>query len=308
MNGLLGIPFEKLHGVGNDFIVSGSEGSSGRQAAEFSLNRRFASAGFLRRLASAICQRTTGLGADGFLLVERARSAENYARVRFFNADGSEAEISGNGIRCVGGYLLSRQPGAGPFRIETLAGVKTLECLKEAEGHWVFRVTMGRPILEPKRIPFRAKNTPIPVVGYPLSIAGRKLRVTVTSMGNPHCSLFVSSFDRINWREMGSTIEANSLFPKHTNVEFVKVISKQEIEVRFWERGVGETASSGTGSCGAAVAAILNEFTGRHVRVRTLAGDLEVEWPEDEEVRLTGPAERIASGTYYYRFGERAGK
>ncbi len=303
MNSILRIPFEKLHGVGNDFIVTGVEQSRTRQPAGLSLERRFRNPEFLRRLAVAICKRTTGAGADGFLLVTHARARENQARVRFFNADGSEAEISGNGIRCVGGYLLSRQPDAKRFRIETHAGVKTLDCLKQAEGRWVFRVTMGRPILDPQKIPFGVKHTPMPVIRYPLPIAGRKLRVTVTSMGNPHCSLFVSSFERIDWRAIGQRIEMHPLFPNRTNVEFVKVISKQQIEVRFWERGVGETSSSGTGSCGAAVAAILNGFTGRRLRVRTVAGDLEVEWPENDEVRLTGPVERIASGTYYYQPG-----
>ncbi|MGH9325783.1 MAG: diaminopimelate epimerase [Terriglobia bacterium] len=300
MDKVIRIPFDKLHGLGNDFIVTDAERRRSPQPGRVLLGGRTVNAGFLRRLAIAICERTTGAGADGFLLVTSARSPENRARVRFFNADGSEAEMSGNGIRCVGGHLLSREPGRYPLQIETKAGVKTLDCVKEGEGRWVLRVTMGRPILDAARIPFHAKNASPPLVGYPLLIAGKKHRVTLTSMGNPHCSLFVSNFEHINWRELGRRIEMNPQFPNRTNVEFVKVISKQEIEVKFWERGVGETASSGTGSCAAAAAAILNGFTGPRVRVRTLRGHLEVSWPDDGEMTLTGPAERIMTGIFDY--------
>jgi diaminopimelate epimerase len=119
-------------------------------------------------------------------------------------------------------------------------------------------------------------------------------------MGNPHCSTFVQDLDAVDWRAIGSEIENSRLFPKRTNVEFVKVRSRSEIEVRFWERGVGQTASSGTGSCAAVVASILNGFTDRKVHVRTLAGILEVGWPKDREVTLTGPVERVADGMYFY--------
>jgi diaminopimelate epimerase len=125
------------------------------------------------------------------------------------------------------------------------------------------------------------------------------LAATVTSMGNPHCSIFVEDFSSTPWEAIGREIERSVLFPNRTNVEFVRVLSRKEIEVRYWERGVGKTMSSGTGSCGAVVACILNGFTRRAVKVRTLAGTLEVEWPQDMEVLLSGPAELIAEGVYY---------
>lgn len=295
MKNALRIPFVKLHGLGNDFIVS----DMGKKLAPQSRMRAKApSAVSLGRLAAAICDRHTGVGADGFLLVQPARRRDNNVRVRFFNADGSEAEMSGNGIRCAGAFLMESGDFASPLRIETLAGVKVLEAAKGGKGKRVFRVSMGQPILEPERIPFLAKRASTPVLGYPLALKAGTQRVTVTSMGNPHCSVFVKNFEAIDWPEVGREIEIHRRFPNRTNVEFVRLISRREIEVRYWERGVGITASSGTGSCGAAVASILNGFTGRRVRVRTVAGTLEVEWPEGGQVLLTGPAQWIAEGVY----------
>lgn len=288
------ISFTKLHGCGNDFVVSLIKGW---RSADRSYAR---TPGMLSRLANAICDRHTGVGADGFLFVEPPKSHANNARVRFYNADGSEAEMSGNGIRCVGAFLMESGGPKVPLRIETLAGIKTLEPVKSGGGRWVFRVSMGRPILAPRQIPFRAKKVSAPVVRYSLALQKGKVRVTVTSMGNPHCSLFVQDFDRVNWAELGREIERHKAFPNRTNVEFVRVISKREIEVRYWERGVGITASSGTGSCAAAVASILNGFASRRVRVKTMAGTMEVEWPEDGEVFLTGPAQSIAEGVYRF--------
>ena len=206
--------------------------------------------------------------------------------------------MSGNGIRCVAGFLSLAQPQKRMLRMETIAGLKTIETIEASDGRWVFRVAMGHPILEPEKIPFRDGKGRGPVVDYPLLTKLGRFRVTVTSMGNPHCSLFFKNFDCIDWRAIGREIERHPLFPNRTNVEFVRVISRGEIEVRYWERGVGQTASSGTGSCGAVVASILNGYTGRRVRVRTLAGNLEVQWPKSGEASLTGPAEVIAHGIY----------
>ena len=279
------IPFGKLHGLGNDFIVAHGRGLP-RPLAE---------------LARSICDRHTGVGADGFLVVLPPRDKAHRARVRFFNADSSEFEISGNGIRCAAAFLMAGSPAKGTLAIETEAGIKSLRVIKFEEGKWVFRVGMGKPILAPQKIPFAGGKLKGPVVGFPLRTQRGILPVTVTSMGNPHCTVFVADFTAIDWANLGREIEGKALFPRRTNVEFVKPISKKEIEVRFWERGVGQTMSSGTGSCAAVVASILNRLTGRRVRVRTLAGSLEVEWPEKGEVTLTGPAEQIAQGTYYYR-------
>lgn len=281
----LQITFAKFHGLGNDFIVTRHHG----------LPRA------LGRLASAITDRNTGVGADGFIVVLPPRSRKCDARVRFFNPDGSEPEMSGNGIRCVGAFLLSESRAKGDLAIETGVGIKTLRRVRADGGRWVFRVGMGAPILEARRIPFKARGVSSPVVGFPLRTHRGMLPVTVTSMGNPHCTVFVADFAAINWATLGREIERDQHFPNRTNVEFVKVLSRRQIEVRFWERGVGQTMSSGTGSSGAVVACILNGLTVRRVVARTLAGNLEVEWPEKGEVSLTGPVERIARGTYFYR-------
>jgi diaminopimelate epimerase len=279
------INYTKFHGLGNDFLVTSNRTITGDPGP----------------LAKSICERHTGVGADGLLVMLKPRSTNNQARVRFFNADGGEAEMSGNGIRCAGAFMMRKNAHRRILRVETASGVKTLESLSSQakQGKWIFRVNMGRPILEPEKIPFFAGRHPTPVVGYPVGTTKGVLAATVTSMGNPHCSIFVEDFSNIPWEDVGREIECSPLFPNRTNVEFVRIISRKEIEVRYWERGVGRTLSSGTGSCGAVVACILNGFTGRAVKVRTLAGTLEVAWPEDKEVLLTGPAELIADGVYY---------
>ena len=278
------IQFGKFHGLGNDFIVARGKGLPGN----------------LAELARAITARTTGVGADGFLVVLPPRDSRNDARVRLFNSDGSEPEMSGNGIRCVGAFLLSGSRPKSQLAIETPAGLKTLHLLKGGKGKYVFRVSMGAPILDAPRIPFRPSRFESPIVGFPLRTRPGDVLATVTSMGNPHCTVFVRNFDSLDWQALGRAIECDKHFPNRTNVEFVRVISRRCIEVRFWERGVGFTQSSGTGSCGATVASILNGFTERKVTAQTLAGKLEIEWPEDGEVFLTGPAERIAEGKFYF--------
>jgi diaminopimelate epimerase len=278
------IPFAKFHALGNDFLVVGMEGLP-RPLAKF---------------AAVILDRHAGVGADGLLVLMPPVNKKHDARVRFFNADGSEAEMSGNGIRCAGAFLAGLSPAGRTLFFETRAGLRSLEKVREGKGKWLFRVGMGAPILDPARIPFKAGDFAPPIRGFPLCTQRGELPVTVTSMGNPHCSTFVKNFEDVDWVSVGREIETNPLFPNRTNVEFVKVISRKEIAVRFWERGVGHTFSSGTGSCAATVASILNGLTGRQVRVRTQAGSLQVTWPQDGEIMLTGQVERIAQGIYNY--------
>jgi diaminopimelate epimerase len=319
------VPFAKFHGLGNDFIVVGAEGLPHS----------------LSKFVPAILDRHKGIGADGLLVVMPPRNKKHAARVRFFNADGSEAEMSGNGIRCAGAFLAELSPVRQTFLIETAAGLKSLQKVKEEKGKWLFRVGMGAPVLEPAKIPFKAGDFPPPIKGFALRTQRGVVQATVTSLGNPHCSIFVKDFEsidvipqsrvathgapgpraagpapaalnggatlpeieglRLDWESLGREIETNPLFPNRTNVEFVNVISRKEIAVRFWERGVGHTLSSGTGSCAATVASILDGRTERQVRVQTQAGSLLVAWPENGEIILTGPVERIAQGTYNYR-------
>jgi diaminopimelate epimerase len=282
------IPFVKYHGMENDWLVA--------LASDMPSN--------LPAFARKFLDRRTGAGADGLIVVMKPEVRGHDARIRFFNADGSEAEMSGNGIRCAGAFLSERKPPKRTLEIETLSGLKTLEKGKSSEGKWMFRVRMGAPILTAAQIPFKPAETASPLLRFPLKTSRGDLPVTVTSMGNPHCSVFVADFETVDWLRLGQEIEQNEHFPNRTNVEFVRLLSKDEIEVRFWERGVGHTMSSGTGSCGATVAAILNGLTDRHVRVRTEAGTLEVAWPDGGEVTLTGPAVRVMSGEFLYATGK----
>lgn len=281
---IFSIRFTKLHGLGNDFILANAHGLPKGYPA----------------LSRSITDRHTGIGADGFILVLPPRDKNNRARIRIFNADGSEPEMSGNGIRCAAAFLLAKSLPRNAVRIETMAGVKTLQLLSSTGRGWSFRVMMGAPVLAPAKIPFTGGKLQSPIVGFPLRLNTGVFPVTVTSMGNPHCTVFVKDFAGINWTAVGAEIERNGHFPHRTNVEFVKVISRREIEVRFYERGVGVTHSSGTGSCAALVASILNGFVEREVLVRTVAGNLKIAWPEGGEVVLTGPVVKIASGTYFY--------
>jgi diaminopimelate epimerase len=304
----INVPFAKFHGLGNDWLVMGGEG----------LPRS------LPKFVTGILDRHTGIGADGLVVVMPPHNKKHEVRVRFFNPDGSEAEMSGNGSRCAGAFLAGLFPRKQDFLIETAAGLKSLQKIKEGKGKWLFRVGMGAPVLDPAKIPFKARDFPPPIRNFVLRTQQGEVQATVTSMGNPHCSVFVRSFDPpvpcaagvgpngvrpgasaagpydLGWESLGREIETNPLFPKRTNVEFVRVLTRNEIEVRFWERGAGHTMSSGTGSCAAVVASILNGLTERRVRVRTEAGSLQVAWPENGEVILTGPVERIAQGTYNY--------
>jgi diaminopimelate epimerase len=312
------IRFAKLHGLGNDWIAL-TEDDVHPLRLRLSEKRGFKMPDLnaaLPDFARAVCDRHMGIGGDGLIIAMPPKSGKHSARVRFFNADGSEAEMSGNGIRCAAGFLWLRTAQKLAFaptqsaldtaerlkrlQIETAAGVRWVENISAGGGKWSFRVGMGAPVLEPRRIPFRAGKVEPPIVKFPLLLAGRTVNVTVTSMGNPHCSVLVDDFDSLEWERLGLEIERNDLFPNRTNVEFVKVVSRKQIRVRFWERGVGVTQSSGTGSCAAAVACILNGVTGRKVRVETVAGSLEVAWPKGAEVTLAGPAELIAQGTYHY--------
>jgi diaminopimelate epimerase len=270
----------KAHGLGNDFLLIPRGDLAGDPAP---LTRR-------------LCERHTGVGADGviFFEVDGAR-----ATMRLYNADGGEAEISGNGLRCLSGYLVST--GRVPARhvVSTQAGEKAVDV--QALSATRFRVVtdLGEPILASDRIPVALAAPQSPVVGHELELDGRRLRLTLTSMGNPHCAMFYdepASDETV--RALGSRLETHPLFPNRTNVEFITVRSRAEIRVRFWERGVGYTTASGTGSASAAVASILNGFTDRDVRVVCDGGVLDVSWPEGGILRQTGEVEVLFTGDW----------
>ena len=287
------IPFWKFQAVGNDFIVIPADALPWQRWQE---------------TARKVCDRHLGIGADGLLVVGKTGSLLAKPSVSVINADGSEAEISGNGLRCVGAYLLrdSEHSRREPVWVRTRVGFRQLVPLKVGSRGWVFRVDMGKPVLAPSRIPFKARRAKSPVCAFLLCTSRGLWPVTVTSMGNPHCTIFVSSFAEGDWAGLGAEIERMAHFPKGTNVEFVKVVNRKEVHVRFWERGVGITLSSGSGSSAAVVAAILNGFTERDVRVVTEAGKMQVAWPQKGSVFLTGSVELIAQGTYWPSSGRRS--
>jgi diaminopimelate epimerase len=279
------IRFTKLQGLGNDFLIVAVDDLDRLGAAE--------------QTAVEMCERNYGAGADGIVFVTRAGQEGADFASRIFNSDGSEAEISGNGTRCVAAYLYYTGQWEEPaIRIATAAGVKRGRLVARDGCSFEFEFDMGEPRLSSSDLPM-SLDRPLPqVVGYPLRLGGERLEVTCVSMGNPHCTLFLPDLEGVDFSEIGPLIEDHPVFPKRTNVEFARVISDEEIEVRFWERGVGRTLSSGTGSSAAAVAAALNGFTGRNIRVMTAGGALRVDWRADNHVALTGPAGVIYEGRW----------
>ena len=279
------IRFTKLQGLGNDFLIIPVEDVKTLRAA--------------RENAQQMCERNYGAGADGVIFVTRARHADADFASRTFNADGSEAEISGNGTRCVAAYLYYAGMWNEPeIRIATVAGVKGGKLVAREGQRFEFEFCMGKPRLASNEIPMTLDSPVERVIGYPLHLGGDLFEVTCLSMGNPQCIIFVPALSSINLPEIGPLIEDHPVFPNRTNVEFTRVISRDEIEILIWERGAGHTLSSGTGSCGAAVASMLNGLTDHSIRVRTEGGPLRVDWRDDDMVMLTGPAEVIYEGRW----------
>jgi diaminopimelate epimerase len=260
------IPFTKAHGARNDFLLTWS-----KDAPE----------GDLATVACAICDRHTGIGADGWLMVGTA-GAEADGEIHLYNSDGSTAEISGNGTRCAAAFLIRHGCAPELVRIRTGAGIKTLRLLERRELWFQFEMNMGRPEIVAERF------------ALALEEGGRD--VTLLRVGNPQCAVPVKDFD-MDWRGMGSRIVVDPHFPEGTNVSFFKAVDGHSIEARFYERGAGETMSSGTGSTGAAVAAVLRGMVTSPVRVRTPAGPIDIRLEGD--IFLTGPAEIVAEGEFF---------
>lgn len=279
--------FHKFQALGNDFLIL-------READLRTFTTDFEN--FSRR----ICDRHFGAGADGVeLLLEKTSVAEADFEIRLFNADGGETPISGNGTRCVAAYLyLIENWNKSQVRIVTGAGIKTLRLIEHAGRRLLFEADMGKPRLRSEEVPVVLPQPLERVIRQALTVNGQQVEFTAVSMGNPHCSIFVNDFESLNWRALGAAIETHPLFPQRTNVEFIRVLDRHEIEVRFWERGCGETLASGTGACGAALAAMLNEQTHRRVTVNTVAGQLIVEWRDDNTVMQTGEACAVYQGEW----------
>ena len=279
--------FTKFHSLGNDFLIIDE-----RKARDLSEKGTF---------ARQICERHTGVGADGLLLISIKNKEEGVVNFRIFNADGTEAEISGNGLRCAAAYLYYFKKIESPkILFLTTAGNRECKLIKQKDTYLEIRTEMGIPQLKSQDIPFYDGTVYDEIIDYPLSINRKVYDITVVSLGNPHCSLFFDRYPaRIEWHQIGREIELHPFFLKRTNVEFIRVLNRKEIEVLFWERGVGETLSSGSGSSAAAVASILKDLTDRKVKVRTTMGNLTVEWKKKKVFQI-GPSEIIFDGDYPY--------
>jgi diaminopimelate epimerase len=279
--------FHKFQALGNDFIIIREEEWRPAEGSEPALVRR-------------LCDRHFGVGADGLeVLLERPREEGADFEFRLFNADGGETPISGNGTRCLAAFLHQAGLWSAPeVRIATGAGVRDLRLARREATRYVFETGMGLPRLSSGQIPVRLPQPLERVVAQPIEVLGHNLLFTSVSLGNPHCSLLVDDFYRLDWRALGAALERHPNFPDQTNVEFIRIRDRREIEVRFWERGVGETLASGTGACAAAIAAMLNDLTERRVNVLTPGGALVVEWLPDGTVRQTGEACAVYSGNW----------
>ncbi len=278
--------FTKFHGYGNDYIVFEADQLSGVED--------------LSDFARRICNRHHGAGADGIAITQRSEADGSDFQVRIFNPDGSEAGMSGNGTRCAASYLFYHQLLSNDLlRLETRNGIKRYHLLKrEGEKSFLFQSELGQPRFDNGSIPMKTDEPLDRVIDYPLEVGSETFRITALQMGNPNCCIFVDDFDSVDWRRLGPLIEHHPRFPERTNVIFVRVRDRENIEERLWERGVGETESSGTCSCAAVVASVINGLTDRRVNVHAPGGVLPIEWRADGEVVLTGRAEVIYSGEW----------
>lgn len=273
------IKFTKMHGLGNDYVYM--------DAIHQNIENE-------SLLAQFVSNRNFGIGSDGLILICKSDIAD--FKMRMFNSDGSEAEMCGNGIRCVGKFVYDKgMTDKTEVRIETLAGIKVLNFnIKEGKVESV-RVDMGEPILEPKNIPVISEEKI--VKNLKIKAIDKEFKFTAVSMGNPHAITLVEDVKSFDVKKYGEVIEIDSKFPNKTNVEFIEILDKDNIKMRVWERGAGETLACGTGACASVVACILNNLTNRKVKVELLGGFLEIEWnQEDNHVYMTGPAVTVFEG------------
>lgn len=276
------IKFTKMHGLGNDYVYIDA------------INQKIENESSLAKFVS---NRHFGIGSDGLILICKSEIAD--FKMRMFNSDGSEAEMCGNGIRCVGKFVYDKGlTNKTTVKIETLAGIKTL-ILNTKDGKVeTARVDMGEPILEAEKIP--VISTEKPVKNLELEAENKKFKFTCVSMGNPHAITIVENTKEFDVEKYGKVLEVDKAFPKKANIEFAQIVDRQNINMRVWERGAGETLACGTGACATAVACNLNGLTDRKVNIELLGGTLNIEWNEtDNHVYMTGPAVTVFDGELY---------
>lgn len=250
----------------------------------------------LGSLARQMSDRHFGIGSDGLVIIMPSDSCD--FRMRMFNSDGSEAEMCGNASRCVGKYVYDKGlTTKKELTLETLAGVKHLTLHTQNGTVEQVTVDMGEPILSAPEIPVNFSESP--VIAHPLEVEGQTFAITCVSMGNPHAVIFLDEMDRYDLHHIGSLIEHHKLFPRRTNVEFVEVLSPQDLRMRVWERGAGETLACGTGACATLVAAVLNGRSDRRATLHLLGGDLSIEWREqNNRIYMTGGAVTVFEGEW----------
>ena len=273
--------FTKLHGCGNGYIYVNLFEEKLENPAE---------------MAIKVSDYHFGIGSDGLITIGPSEIAD--FTMHIYNADGSEAEMCGNGVRCVGKYVYDNGlTDKKTVRVETGAGIMVLELNVEDGKVATVRVDMGEPIFEPSQIPVIAEGNP--VLMEPIMVGDKEWKMTCVSMGNPHAVVFVDDVKDFPLETYGPLFENHERFPKRTNTEFVQVVSPTEAYMRVWERGSAETWACGTGTCATVVACILNGLTERKVLVHLLGGDLVIEWDEKtNHVFMTGPATEVFSGEY----------
>jgi diaminopimelate epimerase len=273
--------FSKLQATGNDFILVNA----------MNMERNWA------ELAQTMCQHHFGIGADGLILVQESTIAD--LKMRTFNPDGSEAEVCGNGLRCFAKYAIEKGVSGCQLSVETLAGIRKVKAYMSGNEVNRVEVNMGMPQFQPEQIPFKAKVDIIPILDYPLVIDGKELTLSLLSMGNPHAVSFLSqSLTDFPLAEIGPKVERYHMFPQRTNFAVARVLSKEEIEARVWERGVGETLACGSGACAVAVAAQLLNYVEQQVDIILKGGILTVSWDRVGDVLLAGPVKEIFRGEW----------
>ncbi|MBD5641101.1 MAG: diaminopimelate epimerase [Desulfovibrio sp.] len=279
------IPFTKMQGAGNDYVYLNGFTQEVKEPGE---------------LAVRISDRHFGVGSDGLVIVGPSAVAD--IRMRMFNADGTEAEMCGNASRCVAKFAhdagLTRKK---IIRLETGAGVKTVE-LKFSGGEVIgATVDMGEPVLKPGLIPVAMPGQGPGITGEAIEVGGQEYRFTAVSMGNPHAVVMVENPDALDLPVLGPQFENHPWFPRRVNTEFVQVLGRDRIRMRVWERGAGETLACGTGACAALVACVLNGLTDREALVGLRGGELKIRWDAaDNHVYMSGPAVTVFEGVYFY--------
>ena len=273
--------FTKMQGIGNDYVY---------------VNCFTETVDDISETAIKISDRHFGVGSDGLVLIMPSDCAD--FRMRMINSDGSEAEMCGNAIRCVGKYVRDNNlTDKDEISVETLAGIKILKLTIENNEVARVRVDMGEPILTPQLIP--VDYTGDEFIDKIINVDGEEYSITCVSMGNPHAVTYMDDIDSLEIEKIGPKFEHHQIFPRRTNTEFVKVIDRKTLQMRVWERGAGETLACGTGACAVLVASVINNLSERSATVKLLGGDLEIEWnEEDNHIYMTGTATKVFEGEW----------